>query len=262
VDRAACGPFSRGRVRDLSELDRIRVAYRERDAAPVAGSPWLDRGYRRRLQDLEWYLLESLARAGVDPSGARVLEIGCGSGYFLSRFLDYGASAAAGIDLMDERIVRARNRDPRLELVTGDASELPWADESFDLVTQFTCLSSILDPALRRRIAREMWRVLRPGGLLMSYDMRATPAAVRLLRRIAARRRPAMRPGTPTEPLEADELALLFGPGIDIRAVTLAPDIAGPAERVRLARLLRAAVPLCSHLLAVGRKQSQPSSSR
>ena len=59
-----------------------------------------------------------------------MLEVGCGSGYFLSRFLDYGAAHAAGIDLMEHRIAQARERDPRLELVAGDASRLPWEDGS------------------------------------------------------------------------------------------------------------------------------------
>ena len=42
--------------------------------------------------------------AGVDPLGKRVLEVGCGGGYYLSRFLDYGAARATGIDLMEQRV--------------------------------------------------------------------------------------------------------------------------------------------------------------
>ena len=79
-----------------------------------------------------------------------MLEVGCGTGYFLSRFLDYGAVAAAGIDLLESRVAQVRERDPRLEVVAGDAGRLPWADGSFDLVTQFTCLSSVLDQPSRR----------------------------------------------------------------------------------------------------------------
>ena len=74
------------------------------------------------MQELEWALLESLGDAGVDPLGKSVLEVGCGGGYFLSRFLDYGAAQATGIDLMEHRVAAARERDPRLALVAGDAS--------------------------------------------------------------------------------------------------------------------------------------------
>lgn len=240
------------------EIERIRAAYRERDASAVTSSPWLDRGLRRRLQNLEWQLLEGLARAGIDPKGLRVLEVGCGSGYFLSRFLDYGAGEATGIDLMEDRVAIARERDSRLELVAGDASELPWPDASFDLVTQFTCLSSVLDPELRRRIAGEMWRVLRPGGAVVSYDMRATPRAVRLAKRAARRRARGGGGATATEPVEAGELRRLFpGAALAIRRVTLAPDLAAAAERAGGLALLLGAVPfLRTHLLAIGRKSS------
>ena len=240
-----------------SELERIRAAYRDRDAFLPGTSAWLSRGYRLRMQELEWALLEGLAGAGADPAGLRVLEVGCGSGYFLSRLLDYGAAHAAGIDLMEHRIALARERDPRLELVSGDAAELPWPDSSFDLVAQFTCLSSVLDHDLRRRIAAEMWRVLRPAGTIVSYDMTRAPAAVRAFRWAAALRR-AERPaaGTATAPVERRQLEQLFPAArIDARRVTLSVDVAALAERSRILSQLLGGVPLLrTHLLAVGRK--------
>jgi ubiquinone/menaquinone biosynthesis C-methylase UbiE len=86
----------------------------------------------------------------------------------MSRFLDYGAEHAARIDLMENRVASARDRDPRVGLVGGDAAALPWPNELFDVVTQFTCSSSVLEPGLRRSIASEMWRVARPGGVILS----------------------------------------------------------------------------------------------
>src|SRR4029078_3439369 len=67
-----------------------------------------------------------------------------------------GAARPAGIDLMEDRVAQGRERYPRLELTAGDASRLPWEDGSFDLVTHFTCLSSMLDQALRAQITGEM----------------------------------------------------------------------------------------------------------
>jgi SAM-dependent methyltransferase len=239
------------------ELERIQAAYRKRDAAAPQSWPWASRGYRLRMQQLEWMLMEQLVAAGTSLTGLRVLEVGCGSGYFLSRFLDYGAGTATGIDLMESRIAVARNRDPRLELLCGDASELPWADSSFDLVTQFTCFSSVLDRELRGRIAADMWRVLRPGGTVVSYDMRSTPGAIRWLRRAAGFRRPAVvKEGTPTAPVEFSELRRFFpDAALDARSLTLATDIAALAERsVVVARGLQLLPFLNTHLLVVGRK--------
>lgn len=240
------------------EVDRIRAAYGARDTAQGPGSAWLGRAHRLRMQQLESALLEELALAGLDPSGARVAEIGCGGGYFLSRFLDYGAAQAAGIDLMETRIAIARARDPRLELVVGDAAQLPWPDGAFDLVTQFTCLSSVLDRGLRRRIAAEMWRVTSPGGAIVSYDMRTPSPVLRAIRRVLALHPRARSDGahTPTEPVDGDELRALF-PGAEarIRPITLATDLAALAQRSRplswalmLPRFPR------THLLAVARK--------
>jgi SAM-dependent methyltransferase len=238
-----------------SELERIREAYRARAAAPAAGGySWHSSGYRFYMQQLERELLEALGRVQAPLVGGRVLEVGCGSGYFLHRLIEYGAAHGAGVDLMPGRIEQAQARYPNLELVAGDASALPWEDASFDVVSQFTCLSSVLDAALRARIAGEMWRVLRPGGVIVSYDMRRTPGAVRLLGRVRLRPATAAAPvaaSTPTTPIEVAELLRLFPEGaLRHKAVSLNLDLAGMATRVPgLATVAAALRPLRSHLL-------------
>src|SRR5206468_9192429 len=141
------------------------------DAA--GGSPyrWDNPGYVIYMQSLERGLLRGFADAGVHLEGFRVLDIGCGSGYFLNRLRDYGAGECHGIDLMENRIEEGRARYPSLDLVVGSATELPYADAEFDLVTQFTCLSSILDDEVRLAVAREMLRIA-AGGWVLSFDMR------------------------------------------------------------------------------------------
>jgi SAM-dependent methyltransferase len=249
--------------RHEAELERIRTAYQVRDnpagaaSAPARASPWSGAGYRFHMQRLEWDLLETLRRTGAPLAGARALEVGCGSGYYLQRLTEYGAAHGAGIDLMEDRIAQARERYPRLELTAGDASELPWEDGSFDVVTQFTCLSSILDPSLRADIAAEMWRVTRPGGVVVSYDMRGSALPMRALGAYARRRAPAA-PVTPTTPIEFGELRRLWPGGeLRARAVTLAPVLWPLAERGRWLAALAATAPvLRTHLLATIRKPS------
>ena len=240
------------------EAERIRAEYERRDsAAGATPSPWLDPVYRVELQELESALLEELGRAGAPLTGARALEVGCGSGYFLARLLDYGATHAAGIDLLEERIAVARERHPRLELVVGDATGLPWPDGSFDLVTQFTCLSSVLDRSVRGAIAAEMWRVLAPGGAIVSYDVRAPRALLRAFRRVAGALTRRGEPGTPAEPVEVSELAGWF-PDADLRhrSVGVDPDIGGLLARLRLSPRLAARVPaLRIHELVVARRR-------
>jgi SAM-dependent methyltransferase len=246
-----------------TEAERIEAVYRERDArAEPSRSPWERRDYRLRMQELEWVLLEELGRAGVAFSRARVAEIGCGSGYFLGRMLDYGAVQAVGIDLMQDRIAAARARDPRLELTVGDAAQLPWADGSFDIVTQFTCLSSILDRDVRAQVVAEMWRVLRPGGAIVSYDMRVAPPLVRAVARIFAaaatlRRASGGAPRTPTTPVELTELrGMLADAAVESRSLTLDGLVASIAGRsAAAARVLGSFSALRTHLLVIAVKR-------
>ena len=237
-----------------SELERIREAYRVRDATGQGQGPaWQSPGYAFYMQQLEWEVLDALRRADAPLVDGRVLEIGCGSGYFLHRLVEYGAAKAAGIDLVGQRIGQARARYPNLELVVGDAGDLPWDDDSFDVVTQFTCLSSVLDQGVRQRMAAEAWRVLRPRGVVLSYDLRTPPAFVRALRRMRGR---APHTTTPTRPVDADELRALFPRGdLQSRVVTLELNLARVAARGRgLAYLLERLPFLRTHLLATVRR--------
>jgi SAM-dependent methyltransferase len=241
-----------------TELERISSAYVERDAATPGAYSYAWPGYHFYIQQLEWRLLEELRRRAVPYVDADVLEVGCGSGYFLHRFREFGARRAAGIDLMEHRIEQARERFPTLELVSGNAAALPWDDESFDLVTQFTCLSSVLQPELRARIASEMWRVLRPGGAIVSYDMRPTPVPFRMLAGLRRLRgADADAPGTtPTAPVTPGELRAWFrDPELTLRRTSLHFDLAGIARRGRpFASGLELLPFLRTHLIAVARK--------
>jgi SAM-dependent methyltransferase len=241
------------------ELQRIRSAYERRDAA--TGRPgaagWSDPGYRFYMQRLEWGILAALDASGFDLAGARVLDVGCGSGYFAHRFTEYGAASASGIDLMEQRVQHGRGRYPTLELVAGDAGALPWEDEAFDLVAQFTCLSSILDPAVRALVAAEMWRVLRKGGAVLSYDIERPHTLVRALRR-ARGIEPHVT--TPTTPIERDELERLFGRAAF--AAHLSLGLTPLARRHRALAATAAAIPLLrSHLLYAARKPRLPAAS-
>jgi SAM-dependent methyltransferase len=220
-----------------SELDRIRSAYRARDASTETPYRWDNPGYVTYMQSLERALLQALADADVPFAGARVLDVGCGSGYFLHRLREYGAGDCVGIDLMDERVAAARRRYPALDLRVGSATELPFADGEFDLVTQFTCLSSIIDAAARTAAAGELQRVAGPTGWILSFDMRKPG-------------RPGT--GTPTVGLDERELRRLFGRPHLLRSVGPGFALAQLAgRRRRIAELLGLVPPLRTHLLGI-----------
>lgn len=121
--------------------------------------------------------------------GRRIADIGCGDGGWLLEFVQWGANPEnlCGIDLSTDRIRRARRRLPQADLRSGSASKLPWADRSFDLVSQFTVFTSILDPELKRAVAVEMLRVLKPDGMILWFDFRVNNPANPQVRGVPAR---------------------------------------------------------------------------
>jgi SAM-dependent methyltransferase len=221
-----------------AELERIRTEYRRRDAAGAGPYRWDNPGYVTYMHDLERSLLRAFADAGVELTGASVLDVGCGGGYFLHRLREYGAGACHGIDLVEQRIAEARERYPELDFRVGSATELPFERGEIDLATQFTCLSSILDDDVRTQAAAEMLRVA-AGGWVLSFDLRSgSRGAV----------------GTPSVGLGPSELRRLFGAPVLLRRVALRFPLAQIAGRhYLLARALGALPRLRSHYLGLWR---------
>ncbi len=106
--------------------------------------------------------MRAIHRIAPDRPVADVLEVGGGrSG--LARML-YPAAHVTTIDVEEEHGVAEVNQDPRVRFLVADATDLPFPDASFDVVTFFDVLEHILDDA---RAAAEALRVLRPGGFVL-----------------------------------------------------------------------------------------------
>lgn len=117
------------------------------------------------------------AHGFTDLSSLRILEMGCGAGGVLTEYLGFGASPRNlfGVDLLPLRLGHAHSRLPGSNFYNANGASLPFPPGSFDLVLQSTAISSILDPELRRAICSDMIRVLRPGGMVLSYDFWLNP---------------------------------------------------------------------------------------
>jgi SAM-dependent methyltransferase len=242
-----------------TEVERLTAEYEQRDKGGVAGSiySFSNPGYVFHVQDIEWELLRAFRDHDVELADCDVLEVGVGFGTFLQRVVDFGARSGTGIDVLPWRIDQARERYPKLELVTGDAAALPFEDNRFQITMQLTCLTSVLDAETRKQIASEMQRVTAPGGLIVSYDMRPTPLAIRMMgRAYSAIRRLPRDTGTPTIALTAADVENLFGVSDSYhRTVTLNFELAALAARSRVfAQLLRAQPWLRTHELVVIRQ--------
>jgi protein-L-isoaspartate(D-aspartate) O-methyltransferase len=100
---------------------------------------------------------EKVARTMVDhydlPERPRILDIGCGKGFLLFDFLKLLPEAQIhGLDISDYALANSKE-EIRDRLVLGNATQLPWPDDYFDLVISITTLHNLhnydLDKALR-----------------------------------------------------------------------------------------------------------------
>jgi len=132
----------------------------------------------------------------VDWSGReRVLDVGCGLGLFLigaAKRLSTGR--AVGIDKWQQEDLSDNSAEgtlrnamiegvaDKVEVHTGDARKLPFADASFDVVLSSMALHNIYNASERQAAVREIARVLAPGGRVLIVDIRHAPAYAATLR--------------------------------------------------------------------------------
>jgi SAM-dependent methyltransferase len=121
----------------------------------------------READDCEPYYLSNRIHGYEDAKGVRVLDVGCGNGYVLSRYARNGA-LVAGVDIthMARELTVRRFEFEGLpcDVRETDGDSLPFDDDSFDIVCSMGVLHHIEDPA---PMVREIFRVLRPGGRLI-----------------------------------------------------------------------------------------------
>ncbi|HXH52199.1 MAG TPA: class I SAM-dependent methyltransferase [Sphingomicrobium sp.] len=124
---------------------------------------WMDGDYGKVAQSIQAAAEEFVARFALAP-GTRVLDVACGTGNVAIPAAKAGAEVT-GIDiapnLLEQARHRARAESLSIAFVEGDVEDLPYADESFDLV--LTMFGAMFAPR-PERTAAELLRVCRRGG--------------------------------------------------------------------------------------------------
>lgn len=121
--------------------------------------------WRKTLEDrIPW------AIAGHDL-GSSVLELGPGPGLTTEK-LRLGVPQLTALEL-DPKLAESlgcRLANTNVEVVTGDATAMPFPGEQFSAAVSFTMLHHVPSPELQDRVLREVWRVLKPGGVFVGTD--------------------------------------------------------------------------------------------
>jgi len=118
------------------------------------------------------------------PQGLRALDIGTGLGVLAVMLAEEGASQVIGVDISPGmleqaeylRLSRPTPGGERVSFRLAPAQELPFVDESFDLVTSRLLLNHTRTP---ERIVREAVRVLKPGGILLLAELQSVENPVK-----------------------------------------------------------------------------------
>ncbi|MDR0682303.1 MAG: class I SAM-dependent methyltransferase [Dysgonamonadaceae bacterium] len=169
---------------------------------------------------------------GNDLSKRKIIEIGAGTGgnLLFFQYLGFQWGNIYANELLEERYNLLKMRilpQPSYTIATcveindlqelaaevcihGDALQLPYK-EKFDVALQSTVFTSILDENFRKALAEKMWDMLKPGGIILSYDFTYNNPNNKDVRKLTKK-----------------EIKNLFPNhrGIQFKSVTLAPPIA------------------------------------
>ena len=124
------------------------------------------------------WLIDIFVRLSALPRGARIADLGCGSGVF-SDVLRQRGYDCTGVDLSPALIRIAKQKYPGIEFIEGDIERLPFADASFDGVLLAGVLHHFTD---RSQSVAEIKRILRPGGKFVAFDPNRMNPAMYLYR--------------------------------------------------------------------------------
>jgi SAM-dependent methyltransferase len=199
--------------------DVIRESFTTQ-AQAFAANPWVTDEERIRR------LVAAARLRGTE----RVLDIATGPGYIAEAF-GGAAREAVGVDLTDAMLTIAKERTKErgisnVSFRAGDAENLPFANEAFDVVVCRLALHHLLKPL---QVLREMARVCRVGGTVLVEDIYASEHPERAAYQD---RWEILRDPSHVRTLALSELLQLFrDAGLETDSVTTADDLTPEVER-------------------------------
>ncbi len=126
------------------------------------------------LKDLKRHKLIASQLVEKIPAGGRVLEIAPGPGYFCIELAKLGDFQITGLDISKSFVKiaseNAARTGVRVDFRQGNASDMPFEDQSFDFTFCQAAFKNFSEPV---QAIAEMYRVLRPGGISVIVDMRS-----------------------------------------------------------------------------------------
>ena len=136
---------------------------------------WMARWYTRtRRNDMQDFRRQAAGVAGVFArGGSQVLEVAPGPGFFAIELAKLGDFKITGLDashtFVEIATENARSAGVKIDFRLGNASAMPFPDESFDFIYCSAAFKNFSEPL---KALDEMHRVVRPGGEAVIVDLR------------------------------------------------------------------------------------------
>ena len=140
----------------MSGIGQKKIQEHYDTIADVYDHHYDERRGRSYYSHLSTYILDALPRTG------KLLDIGCGTGLFVERYIGDGRSAV-GLDISSGMIERARRRCRACDYTVGAGERIPFYDNTFDAISSMLVFSYVRDP---EAMLSEAFRVLKPGGAI------------------------------------------------------------------------------------------------
>ena len=127
--------------------------------------------FEKEVEDWHWWyrvrrdiLDQQLARLGLDPARARILDLGCGTGGASLTLSRHGRAIA--LDRSPDSFRMSLDRPYAHRVVASAGATLPFGDATFDVVCALDILEHLDDDVAA---AQELYRVCKPGGTIIAY---------------------------------------------------------------------------------------------
>lgn len=156
------------------EVFEIHERYRRREGLSSYLYSILNPSIMMTLQERERILIKWINTSLKGGLAEKfLLEVGCGDGYNLLKFIELGFKPInlIGNELLPARVEKARGLLPsQVKIIEGNALNMEIEPSSLDIVFQSTVFSSILSDEFQEALAKKMMEWIKPDGGILWYD--------------------------------------------------------------------------------------------
>ena len=124
--------------------------------------------YYKKLLAYEGYKQEVMSFISDMPTDSRIFDVGCGTGWFLSMLKRHEWTCLAGLDISPDMLRIAKDMVPEATFYAAPIQE--YADSAGGEYDLITCLGTLHHMPDLERVARSLYALLKPGGVLLVHE--------------------------------------------------------------------------------------------